>query len=118
MKAQDDARSLPIRLADAVKSAVPQRAGQRIRVAQARLFEAFGSKRYSSPGLRGLDQKVFQYLPTEPGVFLEIGANDGFSQSNTYYLERVLGWRGVLRRSASTTSCIGGRPPLRSRILR
>lgn len=91
-----DARSLPTRLVDAVKAAVPERAGQRIRLAQARLFEAFGSKRYSSPGLRGLDKKVFQYLPTEPGVFLEIGANDGFSQSNTYYLERVLGWHGVL----------------------
>ena len=75
---------------------MPQRAGQRVRLAQARLFETFGSHRYSAPGLRGLDKKVFGYLPTEPGVFLEIGANDGFSQSNTYYLERVLGWHGVL----------------------
>jgi FkbM family methyltransferase len=96
LQASQDARSLPTRLSDALKSVVPERAGQRIRLAQSQLFEAFGSMRYSSPGLRGLDKKVFQYLPKEPGVFLEIGANDGFSQSNTYYLERVLGWHGVL----------------------
>ncbi len=31
-----------------------------------------------------------------PGVFLEAGANNGLAQSNTAYLERYLGWRGVL----------------------
>ena len=30
------------------------------------------------------------------GVFVEIGANDGVSFSNTCYLERRLGWTGVL----------------------
>ena len=83
-------------LVDKLKAAVPERIGQGIRLRQAQLFEAFGSHRYSSPGLRGLDQKVFPHLPQTPGVFLEIGANNGFSQSNTYYLERVRGWRGIL----------------------
>jgi FkbM family methyltransferase len=36
------------------------------------------------------------YLNFCDGVFLEIGANDGYSQSNTYYLERWLGWSGIL----------------------
>jgi FkbM family methyltransferase len=85
-----------VSLVDKLKAAVPERIGQDIRLRQARLFEAFGSHRYSSPGLRGLDQKVFPHLPQTPGVFLEIGANNGFSQSNTYYLERVRGWRGIL----------------------
>lgn len=85
-----------MRLTEALKAVVPQRAGQRVRLAQARVFEAFGSQRYSAPGLRGLDKKLLRYISAEPGVFLEIGANDGFSQSNTYYLERVLGWDGVL----------------------
>lgn len=31
-----------------------------------------------------------------PGVFVEIGANDGFSDSQTWLLERCLGWTGVL----------------------
>jgi len=30
------------------------------------------------------------------GTFVEAGANDGVVQSNTYFLERFHGWRGVL----------------------
>jgi len=80
----------------AVGRLLPERLRQRLRVTAARTFETFGSHRYSSPGLRGLDAKVRSHLGTRPGVFLEIGANDGYDQSNTYYLERVLGWRGIL----------------------
>jgi hypothetical protein len=29
------------------------------------------------------------------GVFVDIGAYDGIIMSNTYYLERELGWTGV-----------------------
>jgi FkbM family methyltransferase len=29
-------------------------------------------------------------------LFVEAGAHDGYTQSNTYYLERFLGWRGLL----------------------
>lgn len=47
-------------------------------------------------GLDGLDRRVVGYLPPGPGVFVEAGANDGLKQSNTYYLERRRGWRGVL----------------------
>jgi FkbM family methyltransferase len=32
----------------------------------------------------------------EPPHFLEIGAQDGYMESNTWALERCLGWRGVL----------------------
>jgi FkbM family methyltransferase len=32
----------------------------------------------------------------EGGFFVEAGANDGYQQSNTYYLERFCGWRGIL----------------------
>lgn len=67
-----------------------------LKIGRARAFELSGSARFSSPALSNLDQKLSSYLPNSPGVFLEIGANDGYSQSNTYYLERILGWRGVL----------------------
>jgi FkbM family methyltransferase len=43
-----------------------------------------------------LDLKLIPFLPQRPGVFVEAGANDGISQSNTLYLERYLGWRGLL----------------------
>lgn len=29
------------------------------------------------------------------GIFVDIGANDGISLSNTYYLEKELGWNGI-----------------------
>lgn len=68
---------------------------KRVVHARRRLFEAVGSARYSMPAHDGLDRKLQQYLPAN-GVFLEAGANDGYTWSNTYYLERWRGWRGVL----------------------
>jgi len=47
-------------------------------------------------GLDGLDLKVAAYLDVLGGFFVEAGANDGVSQSNTFYLERYRGWRGLL----------------------
>jgi FkbM family methyltransferase len=63
--------------------------------ARRRIFEAAGSPRYSTPGFADLDAKLQRYLPAT-GTFLEAGANDGYTWSNTYYLERFKGWRGVL----------------------
>jgi FkbM family methyltransferase len=63
--------------------------------ARRRLFEGAGSPRYSRPGFDGIDAKLQQYLP-RTGTFLEAGANDGYTWSNTYYLERFRGWKGVL----------------------
>jgi FkbM family methyltransferase len=79
-------------------SATPLRNRQtrkRLVHARRRAFEAAGSARYSRPGFDGIDAKLQRYLP-ETGTFLEAGANDGYTWSNTYYLERFKGWRGVL----------------------
>jgi FkbM family methyltransferase len=43
-----------------------------------------------------LDQKIERYLPQETGFYVELGANDGISQSNTLYFERYKNWKGVL----------------------
>lgn len=61
-----------------------------------RLFELAGSDRYSRPGLDGLDRKIARHLDFDGGFFIEAGANDGVRQSNTYWLERYRGWRGIL----------------------
>jgi len=50
--------------------------------------------RYHS--LNDLDKKIEKYLPHSGGFFVELGANDGVSQSNTLYFERHKNWRGVL----------------------
>jgi hypothetical protein len=59
-------------------------------------FEALGSQRYSHPALHGMDARLEELLPEDGGTFVEAGAHDGFTQSNTYYFERFRGWRGVL----------------------
>ncbi|MES2861870.1 MAG: FkbM family methyltransferase [Pseudomonadota bacterium] len=49
-----------------------------------------------SPALFSLDRKAEPYLPAGFGVFVEVGANDGVSQSNTWFFERYKGWTGLL----------------------
>lgn len=63
--------------------------------ARRRAFEAVGSDRYSRPASQDMDRKLQRYLPAT-GVFVEAGANDGYTWSNTYFLERWKGWTGVL----------------------
>lgn len=51
-----------------------------------------------SPYSTQLNQDIFALLINrfESGYFLEIGANDGFTLSNTIYLEEHFGWKGLL----------------------
>jgi FkbM family methyltransferase len=47
----------------------------------------------------GLAEKLLRYFQssnTQNKVFIEAGANNGIWQSNTYYLEKILGWSGIL----------------------
>jgi FkbM family methyltransferase len=48
------------------------------------------------PALNDLDRKLEKYLNFDEGFFIEAGANDGYSQSNTYYLEKRRRWKGIL----------------------
>jgi len=57
---------------------------------------AYRIRRFRSYGLNGLDRRVAKHLPKKDGFFVELGANDGVSTSNTLYLEKYRGWRGVL----------------------
>jgi len=75
---------------------LPNTLKKRLKFARARLFEAFGSQRYSRPAMYGMEAKLEKYLGYDGGCFIECGANDGYAQSNTYYLSRFRGWSGLL----------------------
>ena len=64
--------------------------------ASRRRREARGDFSRSRPALHGIDRTIERYLGPGRGFFVEAGANDGFQQSNTYALERIHGWNGVL----------------------
>jgi FkbM family methyltransferase len=59
-------------------------------------LEAAAQKRRRYFGLNDLDAKLEKYLDIDDGYFVELGANNGISQSNTLYFERYRRWRGVL----------------------
>jgi hypothetical protein len=47
-------------------------------------------------GLNTLSKALIKHVGYTNGYFVELGANDGISQSNTLYLESYLGWHGIL----------------------
>ena len=53
--------------------------------------------KWYSPSLSGLDALVMSHVTEDtPKFFFEAGANDGLSQSNTFVLETVYHWGGIL----------------------
>jgi FkbM family methyltransferase len=78
------------------KRAIPSTVKKHIKFYRARAFERLGSHSYSRPALFELERKLEPYLSFDNGTYVECGANDGFSQSNTYYLARARGWSGLL----------------------
>lgn len=58
--------------------------------------EQVGISRYSWQAQHNLDRKLAKHLDFDHGVFIEAGANDGVSQSNTYYFEKIRTWMGLL----------------------
>lgn len=60
-------------------------------------FERRNDFSHSHPAQHGMDVRLDELLQVPGGgFFIEAGANDGFVQSNTYFLERARGWRGLL----------------------
>jgi FkbM family methyltransferase len=47
-------------------------------------------------GLQEIDRQIEKYLDFDNGFFVELGANDGLFQSNSWYYETYRNWRGVL----------------------
>jgi FkbM family methyltransferase len=47
-------------------------------------------------GVGNLDEKLEKYLDFDEGFYVELGANDGLNQSNTFYFEKFRKWQGIL----------------------
>jgi FkbM family methyltransferase len=75
-----------VRLSEVIRHIVPQPVRSFIRRLWPRRYQA----------LEGMDRRLLKHIPQRGGFFVELGANDGVSQSNTYYFERYRGWRGIL----------------------
>lgn len=78
------------------------------------ILEPLGIKTLSKPARYRLDDKLAKYLP-DNGIFIEVGATDGYTESNTYYLEKFRGWKGLLIEPipALYKRCIKERPNLK-----
>ncbi|WP_198021914.1 FkbM family methyltransferase [Algiphilus aromaticivorans] len=80
----------------------PLRRGVPVRTRKIAKFELYRALHMAgfrpSPSLRGLSEKFDGFLlpAYRKGFFIEAGGNDGFSQSNTYHLEKYYGWNGLL----------------------
>ena len=46
--------------------------------------------------LNDLDRKLEKYVDYDNGFYVELGANDGYTQSNSFYFELKRSWRGIL----------------------
>lgn len=70
---------------------------RRLKAHRITIAEALGVSIWSRPGLDGLDVRLAEELGwSQRGYFVELGANDGLQQSNTYLLEHELSWTGAL----------------------
>lgn len=77
-----------------------------------RIFELAGSDRYSRFALNDLERKLSAHISYRDGFFIEAGANDGLTQSNTYWFERFRNWHGILVEPvpAMAAACRRNRP--------
>ncbi len=65
-----------------------------LRLGQAR--QEFKWRKISDHSAPELKRHISELLPFENGFYVEVGANDGRSFSNTYVLEKTKNWSGIL----------------------
>ncbi|XPV76533.1 MAG: FkbM family methyltransferase [Desulfovibrio sp.] len=53
-------------------------------------------KKNPRPALHDMEAKLEKYLNFDGGFFVELGGNNGYSQSNTFFFEFCRDWKGIL----------------------
>ncbi|MGV0720492.1 FkbM family methyltransferase, partial [Mycolicibacterium elephantis] len=80
-----------------MRDTVGDRRVRQIKAFRTRIACKFEVGPWRRPGLNGLDVRLAEALGWQQGgTFIELGGNDGLQQSNSFLLERELGWRGIL----------------------
>jgi len=69
---------------------------KRAKIKFAKALCRVGIKKYCFPAANNIDRRLVEILGEKPGTFVEVGANDGYSQSNTFALETLYEWSGLL----------------------
>jgi FkbM family methyltransferase len=70
---------------------------RRLKSFRTRVSSNFDVGPWRRPGLDRLDVLLAEAIGWPPGgTFIELGGNDGLQASNSFLLERELGWRGIL----------------------
>ena len=97
------------RSSSSVRSRYPGRVGYALSLLKDVVRDGF--RRYWS--LNGLDRRLAALMPYRNGYYVELGANDGRSQSNSLHFERHKGWRGLLVEPSPTAfqHCVMTRSP-------
>ena len=97
------------RSSSSVRSRYPGRVGYALSLLKDVVRDGF--RRYWS--LNGLDRRLSALMPYRNGYYVELGANDGRSQSNSLHFERHKGWRGLLVEPSPTAfqHCVMTRSP-------
>lgn len=92
-----------------MRSSYPGRVGYALSLLKDVVRDGF--RRYWS--LNGLDRQLATLMPYRNGYYVELGANDGRSQSNSLHFERHKGWRGLLVEPSPTAfqHCVMTRSP-------
>jgi len=70
--------------------------GAGMRQVKAAIRRCYDNATQRSYALNEIDRQLDSILQISNGFFIEAGANDGKSQSNTLMLERRRGWKGLL----------------------
>ena len=58
------------------------------------LYEFFGSEKYSKP--YSGHEALLKHITKKNGFFVQCGGNDGYGFDPTYYLEKFMGWEGII----------------------
>jgi len=89
--------SFPVSTKRMIRNTLGDRSVRRVKSLRTRVSSNLGVGPWRRPGINKLDVLLADAIGRlRGGTFIELGGNDGLQASNSFLLERELGWRGIL----------------------